>query len=93
MVAVDMLHTMETRGKQDKGVVLVTNAKSPFDPDADQVTSRAEECGEAREERGMRLTQNCESGPGLCRCDSQQVQRGRHTNFRLVSARQSHAAE
>jgi hypothetical protein len=40
MVAVDMLHSMETRGKQDKGVVLVTNAKSPFDPDADQVSVR-----------------------------------------------------
>ena len=37
MVAVDMLKKIEAKGKPDRGVVLVTNGRSPYDAEKDQL--------------------------------------------------------
>ena len=37
MVAVDMLKKMEAKGKPDRGVVLVTNGRSSYDAENDQM--------------------------------------------------------
>ena len=37
MVAIDMLKKIEAKGKPDRGVVLVTNGRSPYDAEKDQL--------------------------------------------------------
>ena len=46
MVAMDMLHKIEGRSKPDRGIVMVTNGRSPYDAvnDQDPMNAVCEQC-------------------------------------------------